>query len=220
MENGKEKEVSAARAAEGKEVEAGAAGATAVEGQVAAAVVPTAEEVARAAVLAYEARHGLRDGRRVAARREGGAASEAVEVKEKEKEAKAEGAGAQGAAGKDAAALRLEALMARVDTLTARLEGMETARVAAARAAEVARLAERLPEPMRGVYGRLPVGAMGEAEWGEERARVEKEVEATVQLLRAQGYSFAPPMEGGGGAARAAEATEEELKAVLARANV
>lgn len=111
-------------------------------------------------------------------------------------------------------------MLAAVERLAGRVAEMEQTRVETARREELRGLVARLPEPMRAVYARLPLGGLSEAAWGEEKARVAQEVEGTVQALAAQGVRFAPPQGGEAGAARGAEATAEELKAVLARANV
>lgn len=173
-----------------------------------AAAVPSREDIERAAVLAYERQHGLKDGKPA----EG--AQPAANAAKAEKDTKGAKEGAEGAPA------WAQGVLAAVEQLAGRVAEMEQTRVETARREELRGLVARLPEPMRAVYARLPLGGLSEAAWGEEKARVAQEVEGTVQALAAQGVRFAPPQGGETGAARGAEATAEELKAVLARANV
>lgn len=192
-----------------------AAGGAAVQGQTdtiaaqteqtAAAAMPSREDIERAAVLAYEREHGLKDGKPAEGAQP---AAKAAQAGNETKES-AEGAPAWA-----------QGVLAAVERLAGRVAEMEQTRVETARREELLGLVARLPEPMRAVYARLPLGGLSEAAWGEEKARVAQEVEGTVQALAAQGVRFAPPQGGEAGAARGAEATAEELKAVLARANV
>lgn len=121
--------------------------------------------------------------------------------------------GAEGGAGLDA----------RVASLLARLEALEVSGRDAARRAELERAMAPLPEPLRaplrGAYRLAPLGRLEDSAWGAELARVAGEVSALARELAARGLSFTPP---GGGAAAGGprEATEEELKALLARARL
>lgn len=183
-----------------------------------AAAVPSREDIERAAVLAYERKHGLKDGKPAEGAQpqaKGLPTAQAAQAASAEKGTK-EGT-KEGAEGAPAWA---QGVLAAVERLAGRVAEMEQTRVETARREELLGLVARLPEPMRAVYARLPLGGLSEAAWGEEKARVAKEVEGTVQALAAQGVRFAPPQGGDGSAARGAEATAEELKAVLARANV
>lgn len=184
---------------------------TAQTEQTAAAVMPSREDIERAAVLAYERQHGLKDGKPAEGAQPAAMAANAGKDTKDTKGAKA---GAEGAPA------WAQGVLAAVERLAGRVAEMEQTRVETARREELLGLVARLPEPMRAVYARLPLGGLSEAAWGEEKARVAQEVEGTVQALAAQGVRFAPPQGGEAGAARGAEATAEELKAVLARANV
>ena len=179
--------------------------------QTAAAAMPSREDIERAAVLAYERQHGLRDGKPAEGAQPATNAANTANAAQTEKDTK------EGAEGAPAWA---QGVLAAVERLAGRVAEMEQTRVETARREELQGLVARLPEPMRAVYARLPLGGLSEAAWGEEKARVAQEVEGTVQALAAQGVRFAPPQGGEAGAARGAEATAEELKAVLARANV
>lgn len=181
---------------------------TAQTEQTAAAALPSREDIERAAVLAYERQHGLKDGKPAEGAQPAAKAENAAQAGNETKES-AEGAPAWA-----------QGVLAAVERLAGRVAEMEQTRVETARREELQGLVARLPEPMRAVYARLPLGGLSEAAWGEEKARVAQEVEGTVQALAAQGVRFAPPQGGEAGAARGAEATAEELKAVLARANV
>lgn len=215
-QNGAQPAASAAKAAvnAGSTVAGGAAAQgkkdtiTAQTEQTAAAAVPSREDIARAAVLAYERQHGLKDGKPA----EG--AQPAANAAKAEKDTKGAKEGAEGAPA------WAQGVLEAVERLAGRVAEMEQTRVETARREELRGLVARLPEPMRAVYARLPLGGLSEAAWGEEKARVAQEVEGTVQALAAQGVRFTPPQGGDGSAARGAEATAEELKAVLARANV
>lgn len=186
----------------------GKANTIAAQSEQTAAAVPSREDIERAAVLAYERKHGLKDGKPAE-----GAQPQANAAKA-EKDTKGAKEGAEGAPA------WAQGVLAAVERLAGRVAEMEQTRVETARREELRGLVARLPEPMRAVYARLPLGGLSEAAWGEEKARVAQEVEGTVQALAAQGVRFAPPQGGEAGAARGAEATAEELKAVLARANV
>lgn len=177
----------------------------AAQSEQTAAAVPSREDIERAAVLAYERQHGLKDGKPAEGAQPAAKAENAAQAGNETKES-AEGAPAWA-----------QGVLAAVERLVGRVAEMEQTRVETARREELQGLVARLPEPMRAVYARLPLGGLSEAAWGEEKARVAQEVEGTVQALAAQGVRFAPPQ---AGAARGAEATAEELKAVLARANV
>lgn len=179
--------------------------------QTAAAAMPSQEDIERAAVLAYERQHGLKDGKPAEGAQPAANAANAANAAQTEKDTKA---GAEGAPA------WAQGVLAAVERLAGRVAEMEQTRVETARREELRGLVARLPEPMRAVYARLPLGGLSEAAWGEEKARVAQEVEGTVQALAAQGVRFAPPQGGEAGTARGAEATAEELKAVLARANV
>lgn len=179
--------------------------------KTAAAAMPSREDIERAAVLAYERQHGLKDGKPAEGAQPAAMAANAGKDPKDTKGAK------EGAEGAPAWA---QGVLAAVERLAGRVAEMEQTRVETARREELLGLVARLPEPMRAVYARLPLGGLSEAAWGEEKARVAQEVEGTVQALAAQGVRFAPPQGGEAGAARGAEATAEELKAVLARANV
>ena len=180
----------------------------------AAAAMPSREDIERAAVLAYERQHGLKDGKPA----EG--AQPAAKTMPTANAANAAQAGNETKEGAEGAPAWAQGVLAAVERLAGRVAEMEQTRVETARREELQGLVARLPEPMRAVYARLPLGGLSEAAWGEEKARVAQEVEGTVQALAAQGVRFAPPQGGEAGAARGAEATAEELKAVLARANV
>lgn len=183
--------------------------------QTAAAAMPSREDIERAAVLAYERQHGLKDGKPA----EG--AQPATQTAQIANAAPAENGTKEGMKeGAEGAPAWAQGVLEAVERLAGRVAEMEQTRVETARREELLGLVARLPEPMRAVYARLPLGGLSEAAWGEEKARVAKEVEGTVQALAAQGVRFAPPQGGDGSAARGAEATAEELKAVLARANV
>ena len=183
--------------------------------QTAAAAMPSREDIERAAVLAYERQHGLKDGKPA----EG--AQPATQTAQIANAAPAENGTKEGMKeGAEGAPAWAQGVLAAVERLAGRVAEMEQTRVETARREELRGLVARLPEPMRAVYARLPLGGLSEAAWGEEKARVAQEVEGTVQALAAQGVRFAPPQGGEAGAARGAEATAEELKAVLARANV
>lgn len=203
----------AATAAAGSTVAGGAAAqgkseTIAAQTEQTAAAVPSREDIERAAVLAYERQHGLKDGKPAEGAQPAAKAANAAQAGNETKES-AEGAPAWA-----------QGVLAAVERLAGRVAEMEQTRVETARREELQGLVARLPEPMRAVYARLPLGGLSEAAWGEEKARVAQEVEGTVQALAAQGVRFAPPQGGETGAARGAEATAEELKAVLARANV
>lgn len=173
-----------------------------------AAAMPSREDIERAAVLAYERQHGLKDGKPAEGAQPATQTAQTAQAGNETKES-AEGAPAWA-----------QGVLAAVERLAGRVAEMEQTRVETARREELRGLVARLPEPMRAVYARLPLGGLSEAAWGEEKARVAQEVEGTVQALAAQGVRFAPPQGGEAGTARGAEATAEELKAVLARANV
>lgn len=173
-----------------------------------AAAMPSREDIERAAVLAYERQHGLKDGRPAEGAQPATQTAQTAQAGNETKES-AEGAPAWA-----------QGVLEAVERLAGRVAEMEQTRVETARREELLGLVARLPEPMRAVYARLPLGGLSEAAWGEEKARVAQEVEGTVQALAAQGVRFAPPQGGEAGAARGAEATAEELQAVLARANV
>lgn len=175
------------------------------------AAMPSREDIERAAVLAYERQHGLKDGKPAEGAQPAANAANAANAAQTEKDTKA---GAEGAPA------WAQGVLEAVERLAGRVAEMEQTRVETARREELQGLVARLPEPMRAVYERLPLGGLSEAAWGEEKARVAQEVEGTVQALAAQGVRFAPPQGGEAGTARGAEATAEELKAVLARANV
>lgn len=179
--------------------------------QTAAAAMPSREDIERAAVLAYERQHGLKDGKPAEGAQPAANAAQAGNGTKNTNGAKESAEGAPAWA---------QGVLAAVERLAGRVAEMEQTRVETARREELLGLVARLPEPMRAVYARLPLGGLSEAAWGEEKARVAQEVEGTVQALAAQGVRFAPPQGGEAGAARGAEATAEELKAVLARANV
>lgn len=203
----------AATAAAGGTVAGGAAaqGKTdtiAAQTEQTAAAMPSREDIERAAVLAYEREHGLKDGKPAEGAQPATQTAQTAQAGNETKEG-AEGAPAWA-----------QGVLAAVERLAGRVAEMEQTRVETARREELRGLVARLPEPMRAVYARLPLGGLSEAAWGEEKARVAQEVEGTVQALAAQGVRFAPPQGGEAGAARGAEATAEELKAVLARANV
>ncbi len=176
-----------------------------------AAAMPSREDIERAAVLAYEREYGLKDGKPAEGAQPAAMAAQTGNGTKDTKGAK------EGAEGAPAWA---QGVLEAVERLAGRVAEMEQTRVETARREELLGLVARLPEPMRAVYARLPLGGLSEAAWGEEKARVAQEVEGTVQALAAQGVRFAPPQGGEAGAARGAEATAEELKAVLARANV
>lgn len=182
--------------------------------QTAAAAMPSREDIERAAVLAYERQHGLKDGKPA----EG--AQPAAKTMPTANAANVAQAGNETKAGAEGAPAWAQGVLAAVERLAGRVAEMEQTRVETARREELLGLVARLPEPMRAVYARLPLGGLSEAAWGEEKARVAQEVEGTVQALAAQGVRFAPPQGGEAGTARGAEATAEELQAVLARANV
>lgn len=184
---------------------------TAQTEQTAAAAMPSREDIERAAVLAYERQHGLKDGKPAEGAQP---AAKAAQTGNGTKDTKGAKEGAEGAPA------WAQGVLEAVERLAGRVAEMEQTRVESARREELQGLVARLPEPMRAVYARLPLGGLSEAAWGEEKARVAQEVEGTVQALAAQGVRFAPPQGGEAGAARGAEATAEELKAVLARANV
>ena len=179
--------------------------------QTAAAAMPSREDIERAAVLAYERQHGLKDGKPAEGAQPAANAVNAANAAQAANETK------EGAEGAPAWA---QGVLEAVERLAGRVAEMEQTRVETARREELLGLVARLPEPMRAVYARLPLGGLSEAAWGEEKARVAQEVEGTVQALAAQGVRFAPPQGGEAGTARGAEATAEELQAVLARANV
>lgn len=213
--NGAQPAASAAKAAvnAGSTVAGGAAAqgkkdTIAAQTEQTAAAMPSREDIERAAVLAYERQHGLKDGKPA----EG--AQPAANAAKAEKDTKGAKEGAEGAPA------WAQGVLEAVERLAGRVAEMEQTRVETARREELRGLVARLPEPMRAVYARLPLGGLSEAAWGEEKARVAREVEGTVQALAAQGVRFTPPQGGDGSAARGAEATAEELKAVLARANV
>lgn len=196
------------------------AGGAAAQGQIdtitmqtdkTAAAMPSREDIERAAVLAYERQHGLKDGKPAEGAQP---AAKAAQTGNGTKDTKGAKEGAEGAPA------WAQGVLAAVERLAGRVAEMEQTRVESARREELQGLVARLPEPMRAVYARLPLGGLSEAAWGEEKARVAQEVEGTVQALAAQGVRFAPPQGGETGSARGAEATAEELKAVLARANV
>ena len=196
------------------------AGGAAAQGQIdtitaqteqTAAAMPSREDIERAAVLAYEREYGLKDGKPAEGAQP---AAMAANVGKDTKDTKGAKEGAEGAPA------WAQGVLAAVERLAGRVAEMEQTRVETARREELRGLVARLPEPMRAVYARLPLGGLNEAAWGEEKARVAQEVEGTVQALAAQGVRFAPPQGGEAGTARGAEATAEELQAVLARANV
>lgn len=206
----------AATAAAGSTVAGGAAAqgkseTIAAQTEQTAAAVPSREDIERAAVLAYERQHGLKDGK---------PAEGAQPAAKTMPTANAAQAGNETKEGAEGAPAWAQGVLAAVERLAGRVAEMEQTRVETARREELRGLVARLPEPMRAVYARLPLGGLSEAAWGEEKARVAQEVEGTVQALAAQGVRFAPPQGGEAGSARGAEATAEELKAVLARANV
>lgn len=199
------------------------AGGAAAQGQIdtitaqteqTAAAMPSREDIERAAVLAYEREYGLKDGKPAEGAQPAAQAANAAQAGNGTKDTKGAKEGAEGAPA------WAQGVLAAVERLAGRVAEMEQTRVETARREELRGLVARLPEPMRAVYARLPLGGLSEAAWGEEKARVAQEVEGTVQALAAQGVRFAPPQGGEAGAARGAEATAEELKAVLARANV
>lgn len=199
------------------------AGGAAAQGQIdtitvqteqTAAAIPSREDIERAAVLAYEREYGLKDGKPAEGAQPAAQAANAAQAGNGTKDTKGAKEGAEGAPA------WAQGVLAAVERLAGRVAEMEQTRVETARREELRGLVARLPEPMRAVYARLPLGGLSEAAWGEEKARVAQEVEGTVQALAAQGVRFAPPQGGEAGAARGAEATAEELKAVLARANV
>lgn len=209
----------AATAAAGGTVAGGAAAqgkadTIAVQSEQMAAAMPSREDIERAAVLAYERQHGLKDGKPAEGAQPAAQAANAAQAGNGTKDTKGAKASAEGAPA------WAQGVLAAVERLAGRVAEMEQTRVETARREELLGLVARLPEPMRAVYARLPLGGLSEAAWGEEKARVAQEVEGTVQALAAQGVRFAPPQGGEAGAARGAEATAEELKAVLARANV
>lgn len=187
---------------------------TAQTEQTAAAAMPSREDIERAAVLAYERQHGLKDGKPAEGAQPAAKAANAAQAGNGTKDTKGAKEGAEGAPA------WAQGVLEAVERLAGRVAEMEQTRVESARREELQGLVARLPEPMRAVYARLPLGGLSEAAWGEEKARVAQEVEGTVQALAAQGVRFAPPQGGETGSARGAEATAEELKAVLARANV
>ena len=172
-----------------------------------AAAMPSREDIERAAVLAYERQHGLKDGKPAEGAQPAAQAANAAQTAQAGNGTKDTNGAKESAEGAPAWAQGV-------------LAEMEQTRVETARREELLGLVARLPEPMRAVYARLPLGGLSEAAWGEEKARVAQEVEGTVQALAAQGVRFAPPQGGEAGTARGAEATAEELQAVLARANV
>lgn len=199
------------------------AGGAAAQGQIdtitaqteqTAAAMPSREDIERAAVLAYEREYGLKDGKPAEGAQPAAQAANAAQAGNGTKDTKGAKEGAEGAPA------WAQGVLAAVERLAGRVAEMEQTRVETVRREELRGLVARLPEPMRAVYARLPLGGLSEAAWGEEKARVAQEVEGTVQALAAQGVRFAPPQGGEAGAARGAEATAEELKAVLARANV
>lgn len=199
------------------------AGGAAAQGQIdtitaqteqTAAAMPSREDIERAAVLAYEREYGLKDGKPAEGAQPAAQAANAAQAGNGTKDTKGAKASAEGAPA------WAQGVLAAVERLAGRVAEMEQTRVETARREELRGLVARLPEPMRAVYARLPLGGLSEAAWGEEKARVAQEVEGTVQALAAQGVRFAPPQGGEAGTARGAEATAEELKAVLARANV
>lgn len=206
----------AATAAAGSTVAGGAAAqekseTIAAQTEQTAAAMPSREDIERAAVLAYERQHGLKDGKPAEGAQP---AAKAAQAGNGTKDTNGVKEGAEGAPA------WAQGVLAAVERLAGRVAEMEQTRVETARREELRGLVARLPEPMRAVYARLPLGGLSEAAWGEEKARVAQEVEGTVQALAAQGVRFAPPQGGETGSARGAEATAEELKAVLARANV
>lgn len=182
-----------------------------------AAAMPSREDIARAAVLAYEREYGLKDGKPAEGAQPAANAANAANAAQAGNGTKDTKGAKEGVEGAPAWA---QGVLEAVERLAGRVAEMEQTRVETARREELQGLVARLPEPMRAVYTRLPLGGLSEAAWGEEKARVAQEVEGTVQALAAQGVRFAPPQGGEAGAARGAEATAEELKAVLARANV
>lgn len=199
------------------------AGGAAAQGQIdtitaqteqTAAAMPSREDIERAAVLAYEREYGLKDGKPAEGAQPAAQAANAAQAGNGTKDTKGAKASAEGAPA------WAQGVLAAVERLAGRVAEMEQTRVETARREELLGLVARLPEPMRAVYARLPLGGLSEAAWGEEKARVAQEVEGTVQALAAQGVRFAPPQGGEAGTARGAEATAEELQAVLARANV
>lgn len=193
---------------------------TAQTEQTAAAAMPSREDIERAAVLAYERQHGLKDGKPAEGAQPAANAANAANAAQTAQAGNGtkDTNGAKESA--EGAPAWAQGVLAAVERLAGRVAEMEQTRVETARREEMLGLVARLPEPMRAVYARLPLGGLSEAAWGEEKARVAQEVEGTVQALAAQGVRFAPPQGGEAGAARGAEATAEELKAVLARANV
>lgn len=190
---------------------------TAQTEQTAAAAMPSREDIERAAVLAYERKYGLKDGKPAEGAQPAANAANAAQTAQAGNGTKDTNGAKESTEGAPAWA---QGVLEAVERLAGRVAEMEQTRVETARREELLGLVARLPEPMRAVYARLPLGGLSEAAWGEEKARVAKEVEGTVQALAAQGVRFAPPQGGDGSAARGAEATAEELKAVLARANV
>lgn len=192
----------------------GKADTIAAQSEQTAAAVPSREDIERAAVLAYERQHGLKDGKPAEGAQPAAQTAQTAQAGNGTKDTNGAKASAEGAPA------WAQGVLAAVERLAGRVAEMEQTRVETARREELQGLVARLPEPLRAVYARLPLGGLSEAAWGEEKARVAQEVEGTVQALAAQGVRFAPPQGGETGAARGAEATAEELKAVLARANV
>lgn len=163
-----------------------------------------ATDAQKSAVQNYEAKHGLKDGKKVV---------KPAEAAEKPAD------GTSG--GGDATPAWAQALIDSNKQLTERLNKMEGERTSSRRKAELDAIINRLPEAQRKGYQRISVDTLSDEEFTTLKTEVTGEVEELVKVTGAKGAVFGRPSAGPAKTHQQVQAaSQEEVDAVVGRMSI
>lgn len=168
-----------------------------------------ATEAQQTAVLNYEKKYGLKDGKKSD---DGGAepskAHEGEGASDNKSDKKKDDAGEA-----ETIPSWAKTLLDGYKSLTARLDKMDGEKIAASRKQKLSAVVEKLPESLRHAYERTSVDGLSDAEFDGLLTEVTKEVDGIIQESRSKGTIFGKPgvSTGGGNDADLTQAQKDAI---------
>ena len=167
-----------------------------------------ATDAQQSAVLNYEKKHGLKDGKKVG----------------KQETTTTTTTTSQQAAGNDETPAWAKVLIDSNKELRERLDKYEGERTTASRKKELDTIIGRLPENQRKGYQRISVDSLSDEDFNKLKSEIEGEVEALVKESGAKSAVFGRPFGNGGKqtvtSGSSQEATDAEATAVVDKLNI